>query len=330
MALTLSQAIEGYLLDANARRMSNRTIQTYLGIYHRFQEFIGDPDLREIQPNDIRHFLQHIAESPIQPGGIGTRPRRRPSDKTILNYHTALSALWTWAVAEDLVDTHIVQAVPRPESQSRAIHPFTEEDVRALLASIDRCQPYTRPGKRECDHARPSADRDRAILLILLDTGIRASELCLSPKRQAGGLSIKDVDLQNHRLRVMGKGGKERYVPISHRTTKAIWRYLLSRPDAQPDDPLVISERTDQALSTSGLYQLIKRLGERTGIHDAHPHRFRHTFAVNFLRNGGNIYALQDILGHSTLEMVKRYVRLAETDITNAHRRASPVANWNL
>ena len=326
--LTLSQAIQGYLLDANARRMSPRTIETYVGILRRFQEFTGDPALASIQPNHIRRFLAHVAESPIGHGPIA-RPGRTPSDKTILNYYTALSALWTWCLAENLVDTHVVQAVSRPEPESRAIHPFTEADVRALLSVVDRSSRYTRPGKRECNHARPSADRDRMLILLLIDTGIRASELCISPRRRAGGLHVGDVDLENQRIKVFGKGSKERFVPISPRTAKAIWRYLLDRPDAQADEFLIIG-REGIPLTTSGLYQLIKRIGERAGVPGAHPHRFRHTFAVNFLRNGGNIYALQNILGHSTLEMVRRYVELAEADVQNAHRRASVVTNWNL
>ena len=67
-----------------------------------------------------------------------------------------------------------------------------------------------------------------------------------------------------------------------------------------------------------------------SGVRKVYPHRFRHTFAISFLRNGGNIYVLQQILGHSTLDMVKRYLKLAEQDVVNAHRIASPVANWNL
>ena len=78
------------------------------------------------------------------------------------------------------------------------------------------------------------------------------------------------------------------------------------------------------------LIKLLVRMGQRAGVANVHPHRFRHTFAINFLRNGGNAYALQMMLGHSTMEMVKRYLALAQADVEAAHRQASPVANWRL
>jgi len=83
-----------------------------------------------------------------------------------------------------------------------------------------------------------------------------------------------------------------------------------------------------QPLDRVGLGKLILRIGQRAGVINAHPHRFRHTFAINFLRNGDNAYALQMMPGHSTMEMVKRYPALAQANVEVAHRQASPVANW--
>jgi len=77
------------------------------------------------------------------------------------------------------------------------------------------------------------------------------------------------------------------------------------------------------------LYHRILRIGQKAGIH-ANPHRFRHTFAINFLRNGGDICALQAISGHTSLEMVKRYLAIARADVETAHKKASPVICWNL
>jgi integrase/recombinase XerD len=327
--ITLSQAIEGYLLDARARRLSPRTIADYETFFRKFQAHIGDPPLDSITPDDIRSFLVHLGSCPVSPAGVARRPARRLSKKTIRNTYVGLSSLWTWAIKEELVTHHVVRVIRPPRPEKPAIEPFSKADVEAMLKACERTESYTRPGKQECTHTRPTAARDRAIILLLLDTGARASEVCADSKRGTPGLLIQNVDHRNLDIKVMGKGDKERILRISARTSKAIWRYLLERKDAAPTDSLFLSMR-GTPLTTDGLLQLIKRLGERADVPGAHPHRFRHTFAVNFLRNGANTLELQHLLGHTTLEMVKRYVKIAQVDLENAHRRASPVANWQL
>jgi site-specific recombinase XerD len=83
-------------------------------------------------------------------------------------------------------------------------------------------------------------------------------------------------------------------------------------------------------MNRSRLLKILVSLGKRSGVSDVHPHRFRHTFAIQYLRNGGDPYTLQALLGHSSLDMVKVYLRIAQIDIDTAHRRASPVNNWKL
>jgi site-specific recombinase XerD len=244
------------------------------------------------------------------------------SKKTALNYHTGLSALWTWAVAKGFVETHIVREVEPPDPDTKDIIPFSEQEVKLMLSACHRSRMYWRAGQiSKCNHSLPNRERNKAILLTLLDTGLRASELC--------NATITDIDLTNKRISVVGKGNKRRTIPLCSRTISVIWRYLATRPNRLERGPLFMG-LPDRSLSRYGLGRLIGRLGQRSGVRDAYPHRFRHTFAINFLRNGGNIYVLQEILGHSTLEMVRRYVKLAERDLASGHQLASPVANWNL
>ncbi len=98
--------------------------------------------------------------------------------------------------------------------------------------------------------------------------------------------------------------------------------------DARQDDPLFVT-RYGRGMSRDSIRQLLEELGKRSGVSNVHAHRFRQTFAIQYLRNGGDVFALQRLLGHSSLEMVRRYLSIADTDSAEAHRRASPAQPYN-
>ena len=237
--ITFSQAITGYELDANARHLSPHTIKDYQNTFARFQEFLkDDPPFREITAQVIREFLA----------------TRTVSKKTTLNYHTGLSALWNWAENAGLVDINIVRAIQRPKPEKRVIEELQKEQVEAMLNAIDRSRPFAHRGQRECDVALPNADRNRAILLLLLDTGIRVSELC--------DLAINRCDLKSRKIIVFGKGSKERMIPISARTAQVIWRYLQTRKDARLNDLLFVT-RDDLPMTRKNVLDTLEDIGDR-------------------------------------------------------------------
>jgi integrase/recombinase XerD len=308
--MTLSQAVEGYLLHIAARRLTPDTITGYTRILNLLKaHFPHDPPVAALTVEDIEGFLAEAGED--------------VSDKTILNYHTALSSFYTWATSRrpPIVREHLMRQIPRPKPEERTIEPFTEAEVRAMLNNLSTSKSYDRPGKRTTSHSLHHEKRNRAIILVLVDTGIRSSELC--------DLSIADADLKMRRLHIFGKGKKERDVRMSARTAEAIWRYLTERPDASLGDPLFITD-DDNKFTRHRLGRVIAAIAERAGVRNAHPHRFRHTFAVQFIRNHGDPFTLQDLLGHTTMEMVRRYLHLAQVDLDEGHKRASPVDNWRL
>ncbi len=301
--ITFSQAMQGYMLAVGARHLSVHTIRDYANTFKKFTAYVGD----DIPIEEITH--KHIE-------GFFTT-QTKVSNKTLLNYHTGLSSLWTWALREHIVHEHVVHSVTPPKPEEREIVPFTLIEVRAMLAVVGRNDQGDVIDKR----MKNSADRNRALLLILLDTGMRASELC--------GLRMGGMDNHNRRVRVMGKGSKERTIPFSPRTGQTLWRYLTSRQDLRANDPL-IATMDGHELNRARLLKILVSIGKRAGVSGVHPHRFRHTFAIQYLRNGGDPYTLQALLGHSSLDMVKNYLRIAQIDIDTAHRRASPVDNWRL
>jgi integrase/recombinase XerD len=319
--LSLSQAVAGFALELEARRLSPHTIEDYTRTLRRLQTFLGDPPFAAIDADDIRRFMASFNE-PQEQHGVAPMAPILLSNKSLLNIHTGLGALWSWAIREGITDQHIVHDVQRPRAEEPAIIPFTEDDLKRLMAACERTAGYTRPGKRLTDNKRRTALRDRAIVMLLLDTGIRASELA--------DMAVQDVDVRNRRITVTGKGRKSRMLPISPETAKAIWKYLTSeRSTDRMRDPLFTAE-TGAGMTRITLLTFLKRLGARAGVADCHPHRFRHTFAVMFLRNGGNAFQLQVMLGHTSLGATQTYVRIAQADLDNGHKEASPVAGWRL
>jgi site-specific recombinase XerD len=165
----------------------------------------------------------------------------------------------------------------------------------------------------------PNPRRDEAILLLLLDTGLRAAELC--------NMKMKDVDFQSRSAKVLGKGNKLRMCYWSVGTAKALSRYLRYEK-RHPEDPVFCSDRgtlAGEALTPSGLYQIVSKLGDKAGV-KCGCHDWRRTFAVSMLRNGANLISVQRLMGHETLSITQGYLNLAEADIENQHREFSPVA----
>lgn len=215
--------------------------------------------------------------------------------------------------------------VPRIKAHTKPIDPISLDTVEKLLKACNALVKRRDGAGREYYSRRPTAKRDRAILLFLLDTGVRVSELC--------GADICDVDFELGRVLVTGKGNKSRYVYLGRISRQALWKYLDDRePSARSrtNEPLFVSQNGLYRMTRGSVGQLIKRLGNKVGETGLHAHRFRHTFAIQFLRNGGNIFELQQLLGHTTLDMVKHYVRLAQMDLKEAVKKASPADNWKL
>jgi len=311
-SLTFSQAVEGYDLYADARGLSPNTKADYHNSFRKFTVFLQDdpdpdPALAAVTADQIREFLSSFEEL---------------TKKTVLNYYTALCALWTWAVKEGIVEHHTPHDVEPPDPERRAVEPFTESDLRLLLNSLGLSRSYARPLKRDTQHTLPNAERNRAIILLMLDTGLRATELCT--------LQLRCLDLRNRTIKVFGKGSAERILPFSARTGQAIQRYTSQYRREATVDKTVFITQLDNPMDRDQLRKMLGRLGERAAVRDCHPHRFRHTFAITYLRNGGDPWSLQMMLGHATMDMVRKYLAIAQADLNSNHRRASPVDNWKL
>lgn len=313
--ITLSRAIDGFLLHKRASGRSPYTLRNYTTQLERLCKWLEDPEINKITSEDLAQFFVYLREEyRIQRLGKLEISPRPLSAKTRKNAWGTLSIFWRWASSEfdieNPFDVAPVKYHPVP------IQPFTKEEIEKLLSA---CDETARGSKRSCQV------RDRTMIYVFLDTGIRVSELT--------GADIEDCDLEAGRLLVAGKGSKSRFVYLGLIARRSIWKYLSHRfPSEKPPggEPLFVHRDGIHRLTRHGVRGQLRKLGERAGVANVYPHRFRHTFAIQFLRNGGDIFSLQQLLGHSSLDMVRRYVALAEMDMEGAHRRASPADNWQL
>jgi integrase/recombinase XerD len=273
-------------LFVKERRYLNNVSPNTLEWYkYSFRAFA--PHLRNCPPEGLRPALKAavmaLRESKLQPSSLN-------------DYIRALNAFLHWAEAEG----HLPELIRLDylKAEQKLIATLNAEQIKRIVD----WKPVRFCGKRL-----------HAVCCLLLDIGLRFEE-ALTLRRE-------DVDLDNLLMRIRGKGGKHRVVPISHELRKVLWKF-----QRQHEFPLLFCTRQGNALEQRNVLREFKALAASlsiTGVRFS-AHTMRHTFAVNYLRAGGNVLYLQRILGHSNLEMTNRYVQsLGVDDLKAVHDRFS-------
>jgi integrase/recombinase XerC/integrase/recombinase XerD len=212
-------------------------------------------------------------------------------------------------VIEGLTQNNLAKDLRPPKIIRRHVSVLSDEEIGKILNTFGTA---------------PIDNRNQTIFMILLDTGLRIGELI--------NLKMDDVHLNEGYLKVLGKGKKERIVPIGNNAQKALQRYLYRfRPKStNPDIDNVFLSTSSKTLTENSMKLMFTKLSKKSGVYRLHAHLCRHTFATKFLINGGDVFSLQHILGHSTLEMVRCYVNLASSHVAIQHKKFSPLDRLNL
>jgi len=238
----------------------------------------------EIYRNSWRHWEKFGPDPVAFVAGM----RNRGKSPIGCNIHIrAMNAFFRWCGEK---------SIPKLKADDKIPPTFALPDIEKLLRF--------RPEKRQ--------NRTHLLTLLLLDTGLRISE--------ALSLKLCDVDYDNMLLSVRGKGGKNRLVPFSLELRRRLWKQSTRQPYE-----LLFCSRTGNALQHRNVLRSVKNLCVSAGIKPPSRllHSFRHTFAVNYLRNGGSVFHLQKVLGHSSLEMSRRYANLLTEDLQQMQQRVS-------
>lgn len=307
--MLLRDAIEGFCLELSSGNYSDCTIKLYHQCLRELAQFLSNPPINDVTPTILQgymSFLRHEYKS--------KRDGKRLAGSSLDNRWKAIRSFFKWA-EKRLGAGRPDLDLERPRYAEAEIDHYNEDEIHKLVEACQYSRQFQRWNTKPYRFKRHQALRDYAIVCLMLDTGLRVGEVAR--------LEVKDLNIQTGELVVLPfstmRKTKGNTVVIGKRTRQAVWLYLHKmRPDYQPGDLLF-------NCSTAAIQEMVEDLGKRAGVKGCNCHRFRHTFAIQFLRNGGSVFELQMILGHTTLDMSRRYAKLAHTDIIAAHRRASPV-----
>ncbi|CAG0962156.1 Tyrosine recombinase XerC [Anaerolineae bacterium] len=292
-------ARERFLLDCKARALSPNTIERYTNDLSTLERFISIRNvfhLEEITPDLLREFVAHLlarrhryrADSPISPF-------------TVDGIYRSCRTFFVFCAREDFLQINPMERVRHIKLPQRLVPRLSEDQVYQLIKEVEKTK---------------LPKRNLAMILLLADSGLRRSEML--------NLAVDDVHLDEGYVRVVGKGNKQREVPIGKAARKAIRIWLKARPYSKTQSVFVNSDGTP--FRKNGLGSLFRRLRKYLGLKRLYPHLLRHTFAKMYLRRSHDHKALQNVLGHSrsstTLDL---YVDYDIEDLKEIHRFASPV-----
>lgn len=292
--LTLSDLAESWKLSL-AEAVSEATVKLYVGAVDELVAYMTrhslPPVLSEVTTATVEGCLREI--------------RERTSSSTADTRRRGLVQFFRWAVEiEDLLasDDNPMKKVRPRKIVEKVIEPLPDEVIRALLKDTS---------------SKTFRDiRDRAFIRMFLDSGGRLSEIA--------NLNVDDVDERLGLARVLGKGGRERDLPLGRKARIELDRYLRVRAAHEHAEDSALWLGLKGSLTPSGVYQALKKRAKRLG-YDVHPHQFRHTFSHHFLANGGNEHALAHLNGWTSTQMVQRYARSTQAQrAREEHRKLSP------
>ena len=266
---------------------SGRTVEWYnevLTLFHDWLEGEGLPtSLDHIWEEEVREFILHLQ---TRKGLWGDA-----SSHTVNNRVRAIRAFFAWLHRRGYTDEHRLKDLRPPKVTEKVIEPLTPDEIKRMFTSIN---PKTLLGAR-----------NTAIYSLMLDTGLRLSEVVT--------MKYEDVHLQDRYIKVLGKGNKERIVAFGATCQRWLIHYAFHfrvQP-VRPEMNIFFLSIDGFPMSPSALRSLTERLSKTAGVPRLHPHLLRHTYATQFLLNGGDVFLLKQNLGHTTLVMVENYVHIA-------------------
>jgi len=274
-----------------------RDFETYL----RGEKLVSEATI-EAYLREVRHFAKWKHSNIVKTGPrhiskyLGILLREGMAARTAQRRHSSLRQFFVWLRREGMIVADPTEAVIPPKAKRRLVRAITEAEFEKLLNAVE-----------------PDNLRDRCILLLLFGSGLRASELV--------NLKRSDLNLEARIVKVrLGKGGKDRFAPLSDRSIEALKTYLA----IESDSPWLFPGYEDKPITRVWVYEVVRRLGKKVLKKQIHPHQFRHGTATTLLHNGADIAVVQAVLGHSDAQTTMIYFDSDIRHLREVYERTHP------
>ena len=287
----IDDAFKDFIKYCRVKNLSNATTQYYEDCFYKFKEYYQG-ELKDITTKIVDDYVLHLRGTNITDISVNTYLRGL---RVILYYFMGLGYMEEFKITIHKADKKIKET-------------YTDKELEILLK---------KPNLKQCDFVEY---RTWVIVNFLLGTGCRSNTLC--------NIKVKDLNIESEIVILSTtKNKKQQIIPISNQLSIIIQEYLTYRQPSTDEDYLFISVYGEQ-LNSNSLRHSVVRYNQRRGIMKTGIHLFRHTFAKKWIQNQGNIFSLQKILGHSSLEMVKEYVNLYSDDIRSDYDKYNPLKDF--
>lgn len=297
--MLLSECLEKFIISQKIKGNSNKTISNYIQQINYFIQFVNDIDSFSISQEHYNEYVVYLTNKHSYKNH--KLSENNLSSFTIKTYLTHIKVFLNFCCSEGFMNNKIEFITYKTRKDTIVV--LSNDEIRQILSYYDV---NTFLG---C--------RNLLIISLMLDCGLRRNEVV--------NLYVTDVNLEYNIVRVLGKGNKERLVPLSDKTKELFLLYVNTYHVVG----FLFTDENGLRITGNCISCFVRRLRIALGFRRLHPHFFRHTFATLFLINGGDVFHLQLILGHTTLSMTQKYVHIA-TQMTIANQRCySPISNLN-
>ena len=280
--------IKEYFLKSiiDQKNYSIKTFENYNRDLNKFFRFLNDYkiyDINKISKETIRLYFLKQKNNNI-------------SNRTLGRYYSSLNSFFDYALEHEYIDLNPIKFIDYPKYTKKIPEYIYDSQLERLL------------NEKTSDNIEFEL-RNKLIINLLLDSGVRVSELV--------NIKIHDIDIEERIIRVFGKGSKERFVFFTSKTKEILIQYLNKRKEKAVGEYLLINYKGER-LSERSVQKIIKKIGEQIGL-DIHPHLLRHTFATDLLNKGADIRMIQELLGHENLDTTQIYTHVSNSRIKEVY-----------